>query len=335
MDMVQLLESTGNPRVDEILCSAIHIFETVFPERIRGYYLVGSLADGTAIPTSDIDMKIVFKDRFRDETERKKAEATCYDVFVRDSPFASDVTTRDEETVFGSSSLRLVIKAGSLLIFGEDIRDNLALPSINQHIWDTMFRASVFCFAERIRPNLEFQGFPLAYPDASDEFYGYTYQQQTTVFHSCVCAIATAIITSQAKTYVFRKSDCLPLYEQNINDEWTPLVRDVYEICRGQWEYRIPETEADRQLFASLCRQTLTYENRFLELYRNYLLRELKQEADSRKLQAAKRLGEIIYPDAEVVEALKIFESHYGDELRQVTRETLRKIDRARRPTDC
>lgn len=330
MNEIQLLKSTGNPKVDEVLRGGIGIFEIVFENRIRGYYLVGSLADGTAVSSSDIDMKIVFKDRFRDETEKKKAERICYDCFGRVSPFANDVTARDEETVFGSSSLRQRIKVGSLLIYGEDIRDQLALPEIDEHIWDTMFRAASFCFAKRIRPNLKFDVFPLTYPDESDEFYGYTYQQGTAVFHSVVCAIATAIVASQAKVYVFTKSDCLPLYKQHINDEWTPLLRDVYEVCRGQWEYRIPEPEADQQLLRSLCRQTPTYENHFLELYRDYLLQELKQEAGNRKVQAAKRLGEIIYPDAEVVAALQFFESHHSDELRRVVQETLKKIHRAR-----
>ena len=129
MDNILLLQSTGNQKVDDILRGTIGIFEAGFPDRIRGYYLVGSYADGTAVPTSDIDMKILFKNRFRDDVEQKKAQQICDCCFGLISPIVGDVTARDEDTVFSKSSLRLVIKESSLLIYGEDIRDKIPLPS--------------------------------------------------------------------------------------------------------------------------------------------------------------------------------------------------------------
>ena len=86
MQNIPLLNSTGNQRVDNILRGVIGIFETVFPDRIRGYYLVGSYADGTAISTSDIDMKILFKNRFRDNIERKNSQQICEYCFGLISP---------------------------------------------------------------------------------------------------------------------------------------------------------------------------------------------------------------------------------------------------------
>ena len=157
MDRILLLNSTGNQKVDDILRGTIGIFETVFPDRIRGYYLVGSYADGTAVSTSDIDLKILFKDCFRDDAERESSQKICDYCFGRISqisPIVGDVMARDEEIVFSQTSLRLRIKEGSLLVYGEDIRDRIPLTSIDEHIRDTMFRASVFCFADRIRPNL-------------------------------------------------------------------------------------------------------------------------------------------------------------------------------------
>jgi hypothetical protein len=42
---------------DEVFFS---IYESVFPGRIRGYYLLGSYSDATSVSISDIDMAILF-----------------------------------------------------------------------------------------------------------------------------------------------------------------------------------------------------------------------------------------------------------------------------------
>jgi len=330
MENISLLNSTGNQQVDDILRGVIGIFETIFSDRIRGYYLVGSYADGTAVSTSDIDMKILFKNRFRNDTERKNARQICEYCFGLISPIPGDVTANDEETAFSSSTLRLRIKAGSLLIYGEDIRDQISLPRLDQHIRDVMFRAYVFCFTDRLRPNLKARVYPLDYPDPSDEFYGYTYKSGTTVFASVVGAMATAIVASKVKKYVFTKSDCLKLYKRYINDEWTALLEAVFEKIRKQWEYQIPENKDERQQLREICRQALAFENHFLIIYRDFLLTELRDAEDKDKLLAVKRFGEIIYPDGEALDALKALENCASSEMRGVVHNTINWIRQMR-----
>ena len=330
MQNIPLLNSTGNQRVDNILRGVIGIFETVFPDRIRGYYLVGSYADGTAISTSDIDMKILFKNRFRDNIERKNSQQICEYCFGLISPIAGDVTAKDEETAFSTSTLQLRIKAGSLLVYGEDIRDQISLPPLDQSIRDVMFRAYVFCFTDRLRPNLKARVYPLDYPDPSDEFYGYTYKGGTTVFISVVSAVATAIVASKAKKYVFTKNDSLKLYKKYINDEWTVLLEAASEKIRKQWEYQIPENRDERQQLREICRQALAFENHFLIIYKDFLLTELRDAEDKDKLLAVKRLGEIIYPDEETLDALKALESCASREMRGVVNNTINWIRQMR-----
>ena len=330
MQKISLLNSTGNQRVDNILRGVIGIFETIFPDRIRGYYLVGSYADGTAVSTSDIDMKILFKNRFRDNTERKNSQQICEYCFGLISPIAGDVTAKDEETAFSSSTLQLRIKAGSLLIYGEDIRDQISLPPLDQNIRDVMFRAYIFCFTDRLRPNLKARMYPLDYPDPSDEFYGYTYKGGTTVFISVVGAVATAIVASKAKKYVFTKNDSLKLYKKYINDEWTVLLEAAFEKIRKQWEYQIPENRDERQQLREICRQALAFENHFLIIYKDFLLTELRDAEDKDKLLAVKRLGEIIYPDEETLDALKALESCANREMREVVNNTISWIQQMR-----
>ncbi len=60
MDRIRLVETTAHPFVDEYLCGLIGLFETVFPDRIRAYYLIGSFATGGAIASSDVDLRVIF-----------------------------------------------------------------------------------------------------------------------------------------------------------------------------------------------------------------------------------------------------------------------------------
>jgi predicted nucleotidyltransferase len=70
---ITLHNTTGHQQVDGIIRGLIGIFEATFPERVRAYYLVGSYADGSAVPLSDIDIRVVFKDDFQGD-EYVKAE---------------------------------------------------------------------------------------------------------------------------------------------------------------------------------------------------------------------------------------------------------------------
>jgi Nucleotidyltransferase domain len=70
--MIALASSTGQPQIDEIIRGIIGLFETVFPGRIRGCYLVGSYADGSAVALSDIDLRVVFKEGFADSAEEEQ-----------------------------------------------------------------------------------------------------------------------------------------------------------------------------------------------------------------------------------------------------------------------
>lgn len=73
MTEINLSASTGNAYIDNAVRRVGDVFETAFPQRIRSYYVEGSYADGTEVPTSDVDLTIVFKDRFGDDTERNRA----------------------------------------------------------------------------------------------------------------------------------------------------------------------------------------------------------------------------------------------------------------------
>lgn len=58
--------STNHPKINQILQGVIGVFEKVFPQRIRGYYLRGSHCSASAVPNSDLDLYVIFKEDFRE-----------------------------------------------------------------------------------------------------------------------------------------------------------------------------------------------------------------------------------------------------------------------------
>ena len=67
MSGVVVAASTGDENVDTLLREVINRVEQALPGRIRGYYVVGSHADGSALPASDIDLTIVVKGALDDD----------------------------------------------------------------------------------------------------------------------------------------------------------------------------------------------------------------------------------------------------------------------------
>ena len=315
MDSISLLNSTGNQKGDDILRGTIGIFEIVFPNRIRGYYLTGSYANGYALPTSDIDMTVVFKGSFIDSEEEKKVEQ-IYQHCELISSIRLDLKIFSEEKLFhlGADSranvqfietknhlVAVVTKINSLLIYGENIRDKISLPPVDRFVWDFMYLTYYHFAGMRKKPTV--LTFPLTYPNPEQEFYGYTEfhgygytVKRTTVFLVYTIGLAAmAIIALKAGKYVGNKEACLSAYKACINDQWTGFVEEVFEKCRNRWEYHIPDNKEERRQLREICKQTLAFENHFLTIYKNYLLTELRDADDGDKLLAVKRLGEIIY----------------------------------------
>ena len=286
MSNISLLNSVGNRNVDNILRGVIGIFESVFPNRIRGYYLKGSYTDGTAVPASDIDVDILFVDSFYSREEHEKAQRTseyCSSI----SPIDLELNLYGEGQAFRLGLPELMF--ASVLLHGEDIRDKLVLIPLEW--WQRILMHIPYRFFSRIRGNPEYLLFPLVYPDSKAEFYGYDTREAraadssmhagTKEIINCVGKSALAIIALKAKTYVNDKNDCLKQYQTRINDEWTHLIQDVYSKCRKTWEYFVPEDTEDRKQLKNICERTLAFENYFLSLYKEFLLAELGNEKDS------------------------------------------------------
>ncbi len=108
-----LLASSGSEKIDEILRTLIAAFETTFPGRVRGYYLLGSYAEGNAVALSDVDLALIFKGELEEGEQDRAAQLgeTCGQA----SPVRLDTLVRGEE---GLTWETVGLKLGSVLLYG-------------------------------------------------------------------------------------------------------------------------------------------------------------------------------------------------------------------------
>jgi hypothetical protein len=260
MTDIDLLFSTGEASVDAVLRGVIGVFEQVFPERVRGYYLTGSYADGSAMPSSDIDLTILYHGRTLGEQDERAADrlaASCALI----CPIELDVAALAQEIPYPLRAVSL--KLDSRLLFGEDARPAVSLPSREayaRHATD---------LALRLLSRLHRQGplaCPIDYPEPDDPFFGYA-RGGTKDLATTTLLMATAILARRTDCYVAGKRECLRLYRDRIDDEWTGFIEDVYHRCRNQWCYSLPQSESDRRHLTALCARFREFAVRFVHGY--------------------------------------------------------------------
>jgi hypothetical protein len=335
MTVLPLLASTGSDRADAILSGAVHLWEALFPERIRGYYLSGSYATATATPTSDLDLTIVFKDDYHNPAESDRAQQLCAAIEALHPAIFLDLGYLSEQSLQQADrvSVALQLKMSSRLIYGEDIRDQITAIPDARYVRDAMH---IPYFASRYgRPQLTVLPFPLDYPDPNGRFYGYdgwnlsssgdTEQAGTKMLVVIVGRIASALVALHSGAYVSTKHESVTLYRKHIHDQWADLVEQVYDMCKVRWQYRVPTNPSDQAQLQALCRRALDFENHFFAQYRSYLLDELHTSAREDQLRAVERLGQIIYPGEAIDKALtQLLEGADGD-LRTAIAQTMQQ----------
>ncbi len=307
--LMYFISSTYNLLADSILQNILEMFEAQFPKRIRAYYIEGSYADASNVATSDLDVLLVFKNRFEND-EHQKAEELA-EQHSAESIFELDIEAVDEQSLINGISPTL--KFGSSLLYGEDIRNNLPLISLEEWTRDRMH--SSLWRTVHLCNRLPVIRYPVTYPDPNGEFYGYDARmlrlpdgQEVHCTRDLIRLVgwsATAMIAFKAGRYVARKSECHKLYQACFNDEWGQLLQDIYELCRGKWNYLIPENQADRQTLRAICERTLGFENHFLQIYKKFVLSELRSIDTKGVLEALSVLQRIMYQDEEILAEIR------------------------------
>lgn len=294
---------TGNATIDAIIAGLVAVYEAVFPERIRGYYLTGSYAEGDLTPLSDLDLLILFKGAFADAAEAARARrlnGAFY--FARFTAVRLDLPARCEADL--SSPDRVLLKLASRPIYGEDVRDQITLPAIIDYTRATMTMA--YNNLARVLRGPDWRttaalSYPLAYPDPDDEFFGYA-RARFAIWYppgtsegikelvTTVGRLATAIVALRASRFVPQRADSVALYRELIGDGWSAYLAEIYRLGKGRWGYLVPADPGERTKLRDLCRRTLAFENHFLRVYHDHLCAELRDGDAATRSDAAARL---------------------------------------------
>lgn len=327
------LTPTGNAVVDRILGGLVGVFEIAFPDRIRSYYIEGSQADQTGLATSDIDINILFKESL--ETDERRKAFDLADSCGRLSAMQLDIDILDEQRA--AKGIGPALKLASTLIYGEDTRDQL--PIIPLQDWARERTHIAYWLMIKVFGRPPLVTLPLGYPDPADEFCGYTQRKlrlpdgseaySTRDLIRVVGWIATALVALKGGQYVSGKRDSHRMYREYVSDQWADLLEDVYRKCRGEWQYVIPEHATDREQLQAICGRTLEFENHFLSIYKSFLLSEIRTGDAAAKRHILWLLGEIVYNDPEITDALSLLLQDEDHELRQAAQQTLTKIEAA------
>lgn len=299
-----LLESTGDELCDQIVSGVLGAFEVTFPGRVLCCYLRGSRARGAEVAGSDLDLYIVFKDRFADRAEAERAEAlnsACAQI----SPVVLETLLIGENRLYDNDALEaaLDIRLAARLLYGADLRSTLPAFDAPQYVRCVIHTPCNAYSLPDERPK------PLTYPlnhiDPTGEFYGFDRWQtpgfdevrSTKLLVATVCWTATALVALRAGIYVGDKAASARLYLEHVGDHWAGLVTDVHDYCRDSWGYQVPTTDSEREALRSLCDQALGFQNHFLMVHRDYQLAELASGDAARQLLALERLNQIVFPD--------------------------------------
>jgi predicted nucleotidyltransferase len=308
---IHLRQPTAIPSVDQTLSESIAIIEQHLPRRVQGYYLVGSYAVGEAVPASDIDLIVVFKEQLTvaDHQHFLAVRDRCKQAgfYTLDLSADSDAKLRRVGAVW--------FQTASRCLYGTDIRPQIPRKPIEAHVRDLMH--SMYFLLARVRGNLDRLTVPLTFPDPSGHLYGYDQRLIRDGDHlrtvgtkdlvTNTLAIANVLTLRRSGRYVGsgKKGDIPDQYQQWIDDQWTWLVAEVYHTCRNRWGYGVPTGQAEQVHLRRLCHDVLAFENHFLAVYRSYLLDELQRTDAATVRFAVQRMGQLIYADREVVEALR------------------------------
>lgn len=311
-----LTSSTGSARMDAALRRLIEGCQQALPSRLRSVYVTGSFADGSGLASSDLDVTLVFRDRFASADQRATAERVVAEVAAAGRAREADGVELDAEVADEAELAEgapPLLRLGGRCVWGEDHLDALPLMPIERWARERMHAAYWLIINVFRRPAMPVS-LPLSYPEPSDDFFGYTRRvvrlpngaeaPSTRDLIRVTGWAATALVAFKGGAYVARKRECPRAYAQHVGDEHTALHEDIYHWCRQEWGYLVPSDDASRERLRDICTRTLAFENRFLAEYREWVLGELLNGDEEAQHAARWMLGQVPLADATVRAAL-------------------------------
>jgi hypothetical protein len=233
MNDIVLQTLTSDPLVNTFLRTIVSTFEREFPNRVRGYYLIGSYVEDTVVPLSDIDMFVLFEDDFKSAEEEMLAKQTCQ-YCAKLSPVRLDIGAFPESKLSDLHPVpRTGLKLGSSLLYGADIRTEIVLPPLAEYC-PALIEGTKY-FIQLLRNGVPLT-IPVDYPNKNAPYYGYTkknineWYPSTTRFGTkelvaTATRIASTIVAHEEHLYVPGKKAAVMLLQNSL-----PYRKDVRKV---------------------------------------------------------------------------------------------------------
>jgi len=239
---------------------------------VRAVYCNGSYAGSYAISrVSDVDLLCVIEEGAYPKIEREHIRELAQE--YSSNLCELDVlalSMKEIDNCANSSLVREMVLSAKLcgfLLSGDDVLSQWNLPNITDYQAST--RDMTIEFIKRVRKN-EGWANPLEYPNGSDKYRGYVeYDRvggETKLLISIYTWIATSVLADQG-IYCGSKNQCVDDFNKMNKGEYSNQLNHVYNSCRNEWHYGIPEHEEGKRMLSSFCDMLLAYENRFIFAY--------------------------------------------------------------------
>lgn len=331
---VPLLASTGVQKVDDIIRGVIGLYDRFFPNRIRSAYIRGSYASGFAVPTSDIDLELIWKDTPTDEewVLNRQVRHLCELI----SPIEISVGLWDgppDDSCF---------KFDCLCIYGEDVTNQMGAAPVEDYIrfsfgtqlmrdvrlWDLDtypqdYPPRISDREERRILSAGMLVYPLDFPDPDGEFYGYNQRLNLSLYSEpeigvkdliqgifeCILPLAA----QKVNRHIHNKEDAFQVFAKECQTEFSDFITEVWQVVRGEWHYRVPTNTTDRNRLRDLCSQFLNLENYYLTQFKQFWLEQIQSPSPTKwayqpgdhRIYGLESLTEVLFPDQEIESILK------------------------------
>jgi hypothetical protein len=293
---------------------------------MRAYYLLGSYADNTAVPTSDVDLFVVSKEPLDPAEHELYGHIAHQCSLLAGIQFQTGVV--DETCLGGLPGLA----ACRLFVYGEDVGDRIPPLQPGDSVRKALSSAvHVLCELHDQPPPL---ALPLTYPDPEGAFFGYERNglpapggwngPGTKKLINAVSMVAGALVAIQSDHPVLCRADCVTMYRTYVGDHWSDFVEQVCSLRTPQRGYAIPNDSDERQRLRRLCAQMPAFTNHFLDRYKEHVLVQLNSATEVQVRWAAQELTSVRYPEPDVQHALeRLWDRSDDDTLRDVLRSAL------------
>lgn len=233
---------------------------------VNAIYLSGSYANGYAIKgISDLDL-LVLIDEYDDNIVSMINECFIDEDIELDFCVLKTSDIYEKPTSIDVRESVMSSKLCGQLLFGEDVLNHWELPDIENYTHRTIEMVHEFiCRAHGENWNDR----KLEYPEKDDKYRGYIIERggfpSTKQLISLYTWIATARLGKYKKLYCGCKQQCIDLYCEMFNDEFSDCLKKVYDDCRKNWGYLLPDDLDSQERLSKYCTKLLMYEREFIE----------------------------------------------------------------------